>query len=159
MPETSHYLGIDWGKSDIGLAIADSETRIAMVLGVLKNDQNFFHKLSAIVAEKGIDEIIIGVPSYIYQNVVNPSTKNDKVRFSKQNNNCNKFGAGVKYEGEKIGMIIEKMLKIKVYYQNEMFTTKMAQANLIEKGMKHIKKHDDEEAARIILQDWLDKNK
>jgi len=44
-----------------------------------------------------------------------------------------------------------------VEYQNEMFTTKMAQANLIERGEKGVSQHDDEEAARIILQEWLDR--
>jgi RNase H-fold protein (predicted Holliday junction resolvase) len=38
-----------------------------------------------------------------------------------------------------------------------MFTTKMAQFNLRERGMKHVSKHDDVEAARIILQAWLEK--
>jgi len=46
---------------------------------------------------------------------------------------------------------------MEVEYQNEMFTTKIAQANLMEKGIKSIKKYDDMEAARIILQSWLDK--
>jgi RNase H-fold protein (predicted Holliday junction resolvase) len=156
MLETSHYLGIDWGASAIGLAIADSETRIAMVLGVLKNDRQFLQKLAEIITKNEISEIVIGVPSYKFKKVANPLTKKN-MKISEKN--CNNFGEGVKYEGEKLGEIIEKKLKIKVYYQNEMFTTKMAQANLIEKGVKGIKAHDDEEAARIILQDWLDKSK
>jgi RNase H-fold protein (predicted Holliday junction resolvase) len=48
---------------------------------------------------------------------------------------------------------------MKIEYQEEMFTTKQAQRNLIEKGVKGIKKFDDQEAARIILQGWLDKKK
>jgi RNase H-fold protein (predicted Holliday junction resolvase) len=39
-----------------------------------------------------------------------------------------------------------------------MFTTKMAQANLIERGTKQVSKHDDEEEARIILEQWLGQN-
>jgi len=38
-----------------------------------------------------------------------------------------------------------------------MFSTKMAQANLLEKGMKNVGKFDDQESAKIILQSWLDK--
>lgn len=133
-PEISHYLGIDYGATDMGLAIADSETRIASALGVVKNDKNLIQKIAEIAAENGISQIIIGVPSYINRD-------------------------NIEYGGEKLGGILEKQLKVKVDYQNEMFTTKMAQANLIEKGVKGIKKHDDEEAARIILQDWLDKKK
>lgn len=48
---------------------------------------------------------------------------------------------------------------VSIAYQDEMFTTKMAQQNLIERGVKHVSKHYDEEAARIILQEWLDKMK
>ena len=42
-------------------------------------------------------------------------------------------------------------------YQNEMFTTKIAHERLIEKGVRNIKAHDDEEAARVILEEWLDR--
>ena len=62
--------------------------------------------------------------------MVDPPTKKN-LKFGE--NNCNNFGEGVKYEGEVLGEILEKRMKVKVHYQNEMFTTKMAQANLIEK--------------------------
>lgn len=131
--DASHYLGIDYGKSDVGLALADTETKIAFSYGKIKNDKNMLHRIVEIVEKENIGKIIIGIPSYVNRE-------------------------SVEYEGEKIGKIIEKIMKIKVFYQNEMFTTKMAQANLIERGIKGIKKHDDEEAARIILQEWLDNN-
>lgn len=125
-------MGIDYGKANVGLAMADSETRMAFACDTLKNDKNLLQKIAEIVERENVKIIIVGVPSYINRK-------------------------GVKYEGEKIGEIFEKELKVKVYYQNEMFTTKMAQANLIEKGVKGIKKHDDEESARIILQEWLNR--
>ncbi len=58
---------------------------------------------------------------------------------------------------EEIGKKMEKELGVPVLYHEEMFTTKMAQDNLKEKGVKGVKKYDDQEAARIILQSWLDK--
>ncbi|GBE16291.1 putative Holliday junction resolvase [bacterium BMS3Abin15] len=130
----SHFLGIDWGRSDVGLALADKETRMAFIHKTLKNDKNLMQNLAEIIAEKDIDTVIIGIPSYV---------------------NSEK----VEYEGERLGSIMENNFKVKAYYQNEMFTTKMAQSNLIEKGVKGIKKYDDQEAARIILQEWLDINK
>jgi RNase H-fold protein (predicted Holliday junction resolvase) len=64
----------------------------------------------------------------------------------------------VEYEGEKLGKLIgEQLPAIHIAYQDEMFTTKMAQANLIERGEKHVGRHDDAEAARIILQSYMDK--
>jgi putative transcription antitermination factor YqgF len=129
----SHILGIDYGAADVGLALSDSETRMAFACGKLKNDKNLLKKIAEIIERENVEVVIVGIPSYI--------NKNEVI-----------------YEGERLGSVIEKELKVKVYYQNEMFTTKMAQANLIEKGVKGIKKHDDEEAARIILQEWLDNN-
>jgi putative transcription antitermination factor YqgF len=132
-PETSHYLGIDFGAADIGLALADTETRMAFAYGKYKNDKDILQKIANLTEEKNIKKIIIGIPKYI----------------NKEN---------IEYAGEKLGRTLGKKLGIGVEYQNEMFTTKMAQANLIEKGEKGVKKHDDEEAARIILQEWLDNN-
>lgn len=131
--QISHILGIDYGTSDVGLALADTETRIAFAYKTIKNNKNFLQNLAEIVAEKNVEKAIIGIPSHVNRKEV-------------------------EYPGEKLGAIIEKELKISVNYQDEMFTTKIAQANLIEKGVKGIKKHDDEEAARIILQEWLDRS-
>jgi len=134
LAKTIHFLGIDWGQSDVGLALADEETRMAFICKTLKNDKDLMQNLAEIITEKNINAVIIGVPSYV---------------------NSEK----VEYEGERLGNIIKNNLKVKVYYQDEMFTTKMAQSNLIEKGVKGIKRYDDQEAARIILQEWLDRKR
>jgi len=130
--EIFNYLGIDWGKANIGLALADGETEIAFAYKTLDNDKDFLRKLAEIIKEKNIQKVVIGIPSHINREKI-------------------------EYEGETLGKIMEANLGVNVYYQNEMFTTKMAQANLIEKGVKKIKRYDDQEAARIILQDWLDR--
>lgn len=129
----SHYLGIDFGRSNVGLALADSETKIAFAHKTLKNDKDLLQNIAEIIAKEKVKKVIIGMPSYINKETI-------------------------EHEAEKLGKLIEKTFEVEVSYQNEMFTTKMAQANLIEKGVKGIKKHDDEEAARIILQEWLDNN-
>jgi len=130
--EIFNYLGIDWGKANIGLALADGETRIAFAYKTLDNDKDFLRNLAEIIAKESVKKVVIGIPSHINREKV-------------------------EYEGETLGKIMEANLGVNVYYQNEMFTTKMAQANLIEKGVKKIKRYDDQEAARIILQDWLDR--
>lgn len=131
--EVSQILGIDFGKAKIGLALADSETKIAFAYKTTENNKELIQKLAEIVAKENVKRIIIGIPSYI----------------NREN---------VEYEGEKLGKLLEETLEIPVKYQNEMFTTKMAQANLIERGVKGVKKFDDEESAKIILQEWLDNN-
>jgi len=127
------YLGIDWGKAEIGLALANNETKMAFSYGKLKNDKNILKNILKIIFKEEIKIVVIGVPMY----------KNKKE---------NKFG------GKKFGELIKKEVgdKIKIVYQDEMFTTKIAERNLIAKGLKKIKRFDDAESARIILESWLD---
>ena len=130
-PDTSHILGIDYGESKVGLAIGDSETRMAFQYGTLKNDKNLLQKLAEIIENENISKIIIGVT-------------NLETRFPSP--------------ARSLGNSVSKLTNVEVEYQDEMFTTRQAQRNLIEKGAKGIKKFDDQEAARLILQGWLDKN-
>ncbi len=133
----NHCLGIDFGTAKIGLALADTETKIAFAYAAIKNDKDFLQKLAEIIEKENVKKIILG--------------KSGKLG-----------GSGLvqkSFNIEKIGERIEKELGIPVAYQEEMFTTKMAQDNLKKKGAKNIQKYDDREAARIILQSWLDKQK
>lgn len=127
----SNYLGLDYGKAKIGLALADSEIHIAFAYSTIDNDKNFLDVLGKIIEIESIDKIIIG--------------------------KLDNAGAGKKsFEAEEIGEKLQKEFKIKIAYQEEMFSTKMAENNLKERGVKKIKKLDNQEAARIILQSWLD---
>jgi putative holliday junction resolvase len=127
-------LGIDYGESKVGLAMADSETRMAFSYATLPNDKNFLQKLSEIIEKEGVLKVIIGIPSHINREMS-------------------------VYPGEKLGELLRDKLKmeIEIEFQDETFTTREAQRNLIEKGVKKIKKYDDQEAARLILQGWLDR--
>jgi putative Holliday junction resolvase len=118
-------LGIDFGKAKIGLAVADSETRIAFSFGVLKNDKELIDNLKNIIKKKGISRIVVG-------------------------------NAGE--EVKDFVAALEKKLNIPIEFQNEMYSTREAERNLIEKGARKIKRFDDQEAARIILQSWLDRS-
>ncbi|MDO8529234.1 MAG: Holliday junction resolvase RuvX [bacterium] len=127
----SYFLGIDYGRSNVGLALADSETRMAFAHETLKNDKDLLQKIAELVEQKNVKQIIIGIPSYV-------------------------FNKEAELEIKDFGELVEKTIKIEVFYQNEMFTTKTAHNNLIEKGVKGIKKFDDQESARIILAEWLE---
>lgn len=129
--ETSHILGVDFGLSKIGLAIADSETKMAFALDTLKNDEEFLVKLKEIVDEKDVKIIIIGMTSH----EKDPESVKKKNQFAE---------------------LLQQELNLEVFFQEEMFTTKMAHANIKLHGTKNISLTDDKEAARIILQEWLD---
>src|SRR4030043_1614960 len=95
--EIGHFLGIDYGKADVGLALADEETKIAFIYKTLKNDKNFLQNLAEIIEKENVKTVIIGIPSYINK-------------------------GSVVYDAEKLGKFLEENLKIEVEYQNEMFT-------------------------------------
>lgn len=128
-----NFLGIDYGKMKIGLAIADGETKIAFAFDTLKNDNQFLPKLRELIRKEEIKNIIIGITSHGFDK----SGVDDKKKFAEK---------------------IEKETGVKVDFQEEMFTSKMAQDNISNSGKGKLKE-DDSEAARIILQDWLDRNK
>ncbi len=132
--QTSHILGVDFGLSKIGLAIADEETRMAFTLDVLANDKNFFNKLQDIVIDKNIKVVIIGMTKH----EKDPESAKMKDRFSTE---------------------LKNKLGLEIFFQEEMFSTKLAQENIKMHGGKNISKTDDQEAARIILQEWLDNNR
>lgn len=129
----SHILGVDFGKSKIGLAIADEETKMAFAYDTLANDKSFFDALREIVVSENVKTVVVGMTVH----EKDPESVLEKQLF-----------------GEKI----EKEIGVSVVFQEEMFTTKMAHANIKMRGGRDISKTDDQEAARIILQSWLDAN-
>lgn len=127
----SNYLGLDWGKAKIGVALAHEETRLALAYGVFPNDSKLLDALEALFEQEEIGTVVIGVhESDTYQG---------------------------EHEGEKLGKKMAERFGVRVEYQDEMFTSKMAQQNLISKGYTDVSAHDDAEAASILLQSWLDK--
>jgi putative Holliday junction resolvase len=116
----------------VGLAMAENITKIAFTYTTLANDKDLVQKIVVIIQKEKISQVIIGIPMYMEM------SKTEK-------------------EAKKLGQrLIEKRPQLKVEYYNEMFTTKMAQDNLKTQGIKKIQQYDDQEAARIILQSWLD---
>lgn len=132
MNEMKNYLGIDWGAANIGVALAHRETGVALPYATLANNEDLLQRLGEIIVSEAIGTVVIGIPEYMHRETEES-------------------------EGERLGKALAARYGVAAEYQNEMFTTKMAQANLIERGEKGVSKHDDEEAARIILQEWLDK--
>lgn len=128
--EVKNYLGIDWGASKIGLALADGETKMAFTYGALKNDKNIISQIVEIIKKEDISVVVMGEPIYFKQE-------------------------GKTFLGKKMAQQIKEVTGVEIIFQNEIFSTQSAQRNLIEAGSKKIKL-DDAEAARVILQSYLD---
>ncbi len=131
--EAFSYLGIDWGEKKIGVAIADSETQIAFALETVPNNERALARFASIIAEYHVREVVIGIPSHV-------------------NREC------VEYPGESFGKVFSDEFHLVVHFENEMFTTKLARADLIARGVRgRLDDLDDAQAARIILASWLEK--
>ena len=129
---SQNYLGIDWGATNIGVALAHAETGVALPYTTISNDTKTVAILGDMIASEGVGVVVIGIPNYTHQE--------EK-----------------EHPGQTLGKVLKERYAVEVAYFDEMFTTKMAQDNLIEQGVKHASKNNDEEAARIILQEWIDK--
>lgn len=132
LPEISHILAIDFGKAKVGLAMADSETKIAFGYATLDNGKDLSKKIAEIIQKEGVGKIIIG--------------------------KLNQWKDADSAEIEKLAKELKNKTGVEVEFHEEMFTTKMAQENLKESGAKDIKKLDNQEAARVILESWLERN-
>ena len=131
--ETKYYLGLDWGKSKVGMAIADDETRIASPFAEVPAE-NVMDEIEKINRESPLGKIILGSLDVIPL----PSS-------SKNVSEIESFKSNLERRG------------FEVVYESELFSSKMAQSHLKEKLAKQSSKSDNAEAARIILQSWLDK--
>ncbi|MCK4525169.1 MAG: Holliday junction resolvase RuvX [Candidatus Andersenbacteria bacterium] len=129
-------LAIDYGDKRIGLAISDENEKLASCFLTLENKspENLIEKIKKIILEKNIQKIILGIPIGFKGGSV--QTKNIREFSAKLNENVD----------------------IPIIEINEIFTSKMAKENLRKAGVKseNIKEFIDQEAARIILQDYLD---
>jgi len=125
-----NYLGIDFGKKKIGIAIA-MQGILATKLSILLNDKNFFPKLTKMLAEHEITSVVVGIPI----------SMNGKI--SESTDSALEF----------VSVIRNKFPDKKIFTYDERLTTKEARKNLPSRSL------DDAEAARIILQGFLDKQK
>jgi putative holliday junction resolvase len=130
-------MGIDYGDVRIGLALSDREGRLARRFMTLKNTslENTILEIIRLTADEMVEKIIIGLPVGLKME-------------SEQTRKTNDF----------IFQLKEK-IKVPIVVLNEVFTSKIAKENLLNSGIKgkQLKEVIDQEAARIILQEYLDK--
>lgn len=124
------YLGIDWGRRKVGLAIADVETRVAMPFGSISNDGAVVATIARIVAAESVVTVVVGVPRH-------DAHGNEGAAAAE-------FAAALRVA----------LLGTAVVTADEMFTTAMARAARQVAGKRG--GDDDANAACVLLQDWID---
>ena len=121
------YLGVDWGKKRIGLALGDSETKLASPFCVVAKENDVINTVN----KEKIDFIIIGQPI--------------KMSGAKDN-----FTAGF----EEFLNFIKNNCNVPVKLIDERLTSKAADAL---SGTKKTKAARDSLAAMLILQSYFDR--
>lgn len=125
-------LGVDYGKSKVGLAIAESG--IPQPFGVIKykDSRVLLEKILSIVKRENVDVVVVGLPE---GNI----GKETRVFFE----------------------VLSQNLSIPVVYQDETLTTYNARVLSIEAGVKKKKREklEDAYAACLILENYLENSK
>ncbi len=127
-------LGIDYGAAHIGIALGDTDTRIASPWQVLdgRDPDEVLARLSRLIGEERIEALLIGIPRRLH--------------------NQEEESAQVK----EVRTFILKLhqLALPVFEENETWSTQLAARQMQDRGEKG--KRDDL-AAAVILQSYLDR--
>ena len=127
-------LGIDYGSARVGVALGDTETKIASPWRVIANEdvEETIDRLGEIAKQERVEQFVVGIPRPMA----------DQMRVTDQAIEIRAFIEQLK----RLGLPIEE--------ENETLSSAMAEKQMHEMGEK--KKRDDL-AAMIILQSYLDR--
>lgn len=134
------FLGLDYGKVRIGIAISDQTLTFAFGREFILNDNKTLSRIKSIIESECVTKIILGYPVNL---------KGEKTR---QTGEVEQFENKLKS--------VTGPLKIDVIRWDERFTSKIAADSLIESGMKKKKRQQkgniDIVSAALLLQSYLD---
>jgi len=132
------YLALDVGEKTIGLAVSDPLNITAQGLDTIfrQSYRKDFEALKKVIEKYDVNVLVIGMPK--------------------------RLNGDIGIQGEKVKKFTEKLkreIKIKIEFQDERMTTKMAENTLIQGNVsrKKRKKVIDKLAAVNILSVYLDK--
>ena len=139
MKERYRVLAIDYGTKRIGLAISDELRMLASARGTIDNSVSTKAELIGLVEREGIRAVVLGMPLTLRNT---DSTMTVEVRKFKE-----------KLEGWL------RPLGVEILIRDERLTSMMANSHIAQSDLPKHKKENkslrDEEAARILLQEYL----
>lgn len=128
-------LGIDYGSAKVGLAVGDSETKLALPFRTVENVSRIelLQAIESIIAEENIEQLIVGEPIAAHTDApLDEVSRSATQEFAKQ---------------------LESATSLPVVLVDERFTTE--QAKQLQKDGSEASDH--ELAAMLILQTFFDK--
>ncbi len=128
----SKLLGIDYGSSKVGLALADTETKTAVPLAVVTFD-NLRSKIKDLIESEEVEKIVVGLPLGM------------KGQETEQTKEVKDF---IKDLRSKLAPSEAEGININVVAEDERLTTAQAKRD----------GKDDAVAAMYILQSYIDKH-
>ena len=127
-------LGLDVGEKRIGVAKADSSTRIAVPVGFIAADGSEWQEIARLSRLNNTEFFVVGLP---------------------RSNEGNETAQSV-YVRKFVKTLLEKLPGAKVRFQDETLTSVVAEDRLKSRGKPYKKGDIDAEAAAVILQDFLE---
>jgi putative holliday junction resolvase len=123
-----NILGIDFGLKRIGIAVGNTEERIAFPREVLQNDTNFIRLLKQVIQKDTIKRIVLGLPTMLSGE--ESSMTHEVYAFAEH---------------------LEKECMLPIYFEEERLSTQAIKSGTVKK------KHIDAASAALILQTYLDR--
>lgn len=127
------FLALDVGEKRVGLAIGDSDVRIAVPFGYLERDNTTVQKIVETALDHSVGTIVVGYP------------RNQSGEPTKQTELVESF----------VAELVKIDLDAELVFQDESLTSVEAERRL---GRVKDKGLIDAEAASIILQDYMEEN-
>ena len=132
MPRTS-YLSLDVGERRIGVALAQSDVKLAVPLTTIVVDGQESIAIASLVTQHSVTQLVLGYP----RNQAGEATQQTKY---------------VENFATRLGRVVD----CPIAYQDESLTSVVAEERLRSRGRPYGKADIDAEAAAILLQDYLE---
>lgn len=134
MTKSTTIVCLDVGEKRIGVAVGDSDIRIAVPFETIEVSGNEVQEIAEIIIKENADVLVIGYP----RNQAGETTKQTKV---------------VEDFASKLTNVVPKIV-----FQDESLTSVIAEQQLKAYNRPYSKADIDAQAATIILQDYMEAN-
>lgn len=131
---SKQLLALDIGEKRIGVAMANTEVKIAIPYGFIEVDGTEIEEINSLIVSESVDVLVVGLP------------RNQQGEPTRQTEFVQKFA-------KKLELSAPKMV-----FQDESLTSVLAEKRLNSFGKPYSKGDIDAQAATIILQDYIEEN-